>query len=157
MGEILFLSLFLIGSIYLFLLTGDFRLSKMDTSGGAALFPRIVIIFLCLFLVIRIIQALCEKEKKPFAIRELWEGSRRFFILSLVGYVLLLKGLGYIISTILFLIITCNGFRFYETNSWEFKKSLVVSNLLLVVFVLALNFFFKNLLSVYLPAGILSL
>jgi len=71
--------------------------------------------------------------------------------------VLLLKGLGYIISTILFLIITCNGFRFYETNSWEFKKSLVVSNLLLVVFVLALNFFFKNLLSVYLPAGILSL
>jgi len=63
MGEILFLSLFLIGSIYLFLLTGDFRLSKMDTSGGAALFPRIVIIFLCLFLVIRIIQALCEKEK----------------------------------------------------------------------------------------------
>lgn len=71
MGELIFLLISLAAGICLFILTSDFRISKLDTSGRAALFPRIMILLLCTFIVMRIIQLLCEKEKKPFILKEL--------------------------------------------------------------------------------------
>ena len=56
MGETIFLLCFCAAAIAMYGMTGNFRISKMDTSGGAAMFPRIVIILLLVFLAIRLLQ-----------------------------------------------------------------------------------------------------
>ena len=72
MGETIFLLCFCAAAIAMYGMTGNFRISKMDTSGGAAMFPRIVIILLLVFLAIRLLQIWIGKQKKPFMGRELF-------------------------------------------------------------------------------------
>lgn len=153
MGEIIFLLCFAVISLIMFYLTGDFRVSKMDTSGGAALFPRIVIVILLVFLAIRVIEILRSKEKKGFAGRELLAGSRFYFITGFVLYVILLKPLGYIIATSLFLVFTVNRFYRIENGTLGTMAQIVVRNMIMIFFVLAMNWAFGTILSVMLPTG----
>lgn len=153
MGEIIFLLCFAVISLIMFYLTGDFRVSKMDTSGGAALFPRIVIVILLVFLAIRVIEILRSKEKKKFSGRELFTGSRLYFITGFVLYVVLLKPLGYIIATSLFLVFTVNRFYQIENGTLGTMVQIVVRNMIMIFFVLAMNWAFGTILSVMLPTG----
>ena len=157
MGEIIFLLCFAVVSAIMFYMTGDFRISKMDTSGGAALFPRIVIILLLVFLMLRIIEILASKEKKEFAGKELFAGSRCLFIGGLVLYVVLLKPLGYIIATVLFLAFVVNRFYRVEKGLMGSAAQIAIRNVLMIVFVLAMNWVFGTVLSVNLPAGLFSI
>ena len=157
MGEIILLLCFAAMSFAMLVMAKDFRVSKMDSSGGAAMFPRIVIILLLIFIAVRIVQILLKKEKRPFAGRELFTGSRFFFVLCLVGYVLLLKPLGYILSTSLFLILAVNRFYRIERGTNGSPAAIAARNVLLVLFVLAMNWAFGSILSVRLPAGLLAI
>lgn len=157
MGEILFLLCFAVISLIMFYLTGDFRVSKMDTSGGAALFPRIVIILLLIFLAVRIVEIVRAKEKKAFAGKELFTGSRCYFIIGFVLYVILLKPVGYILATVLFLAFVVNRFYKIEKGTMGTAVQIAVRNLIMIVFVLAMNWAFGTILSVNLPSGLFSI
>ena len=50
MGELVFLALLLAVCTLFYGMSFDFKTSILDTSGGAALWPRIVIIFLVMFI-----------------------------------------------------------------------------------------------------------
>ncbi len=154
MGEIVFLSVFLVISAGLYYLTGSFRISKMDHSGGAALFPRIVIILLAVCILLRIIQILKQKEKKEFVWKSLFTRGRMEFVAALVVYVLCLKPVGYLISTALFLIFVVNRFYRIEYNGWGTARGVIVRNAALIAFTIAIYLVFHRLLGVSLPRGV---
>ena len=154
MGELFFLLFFIVLSIYFFFLTGDFRISPLDKSGGASVWPRIVLVFLLLFLVIRLIQVVCTKHRKEFVFLDLFKGIKLFFLACFIGYIALFKFLGYYISTLLFLIITVNFFYKYCRNSWGTKKEIIIRNLVIIVFVTLMQLFFSGVLKIMLPSGI---
>ena len=139
MGETIFLLCFCAAAIAMYGMTGNFRISKMDTSGGAAMFPRIVIILLLVFLAIMG--------------RELFTGSRFFFLICFCAYVVCLKLLGYRVATYLFLLFSVNGFMKVEKGAYGTARELVVRNLILLVFVLAMYCLFGTVLSIKLPTG----
>ncbi|MBS5300828.1 MAG: tripartite tricarboxylate transporter TctB family protein [Clostridium sp.] len=153
MGETIFLLCFCAAAIAMYGMTGNFRISKMDTSGGAAMFPRIVIILLLVFLAIRLLQIWIGKQKKPFMGRELFTGSRFFFLICFCAYVVCLKLLGYRVATYLFLLFSVNGFMKVEKGTYGTARELVVRNLILLVFVLAMYWLFGTVLSIKLPTG----
>ncbi len=155
MGEIVFSGLLFLFSGYLFYLTFDFPVNILERSGGAGLFPRIVLAFLMVFLIIRIVQILCQKEKKPFVFTEMFKGIRLFYLITLVAYVALLKVLGYFICTTLFLAVMINVLYRQVRGEWGTVKTIVLRNVLIVAFAVLMNLFFAKILHVLLPVGIL--
>ena len=155
MGELIFLGLIMAICGVFFYLTFDFQVSLLDRSGGAALWPRIIIIFLMIFVIIRFIQVLREKDKGEFVFLELFKGPRFFLLASLVAYIVAFKSLGYIISTSLFLVVVVNVFYKWTKNDFGSVKSIVIRNTLLILFVIALNYFFAEIVNIPLPTGTL--
>lgn len=155
MGECLFLSILLAICAIAFFLTFGFKVSILDTSGGAALFPRIIILFLAVVCIIRIIQILREKEKHPFVFWELFKGYRLFFLAMMACYIFLLKPVGYILTTSIFMLVTVNVFYRETTGNMGSIKSIVIRNVLSIVFVAVLYVFFARVVHIMLPAGLL--
>lgn len=155
MGELIFLGIIAAVCGVFFYLTFDFQVSLLDRSGGAALWPRIIIIFLMIFVIIRFIQVLREKDKGEFVFLELFKGPRFFLLASLVAYIVAFKSLGYIISTSLFLVVVVNVFYKWTKDDFGSVKSIVIRNTLLILFVIALNYFFAEIVNIPLPTGAL--
>lgn len=158
MGEIIFLIILAAAGIGMFGMSFGFQVSRIDTSGGPALFPRIVIIFLLAFIVIRIVMISKNKEEleKKFHFLEMFQGSRLIFLFMFLGYALLMKPLGFVISSSLFLIVAVTFL--YKKQYGEkitVKKGLILYPVL-VVCVAALYYIFVNKLNVLLPGGILN-
>ena len=141
MGELVFLALLLAVCTLFYGMSFDFKTSILDTSGGAALWPRIVIIFLVMIII------------KQFVFKELFQGSRLFFLLSLFGYVILFRYAGYLISTMLFLLITMNIFYKITRDNFGSMRSIIVRNGVAVAFVFGCNFFFAEVVHIALPQG----
>lgn len=155
MGELIFLGIIVIISAIMFGMTYDFKVSILDKSGGAGLWPRIVIVFLIIMTIIRFIQVLKEKDRQPFAFLELFRGMRLFFLLALGIYIILIKPLGYIIATLLFLFITVNLFYYKSNDHIGSFKSIIIRNMFIIGFVFGLYFFFANIVYIMLPKGLL--
>lgn len=155
MGEIVFLGLLFLFCGYLFYLTFSFPVNILERSGGAGLFPRLVLIFLMVFLIIRIVQILCVKKKSPFVFVEMFQGTRLFYLIALVAYVAGLKIFGYFICTILFLGVTINVLYRQLKGGWGSAGAIVIRNVSIVVFAAVMYFFFAQILRVLLPTGIL--
>lgn len=155
MGEILFLGLLILFCGYLFFLTFSFPVNILERSGGAGLFPRLVLTFLMIFLIIRIIQIVSQKQKSPFVFTEMFQGTRLFYLIALVVYVGALKILGYFICTTLFLAVMINVLYRQIKGEWGSAGTIVIRNAMIVVFVTVMNFFFAGVLHVLLPTGIL--
>ncbi|MCI8403102.1 MAG: tripartite tricarboxylate transporter TctB family protein [Lachnospiraceae bacterium] len=153
MGEIFFLALLLLVCGACFGMSFDFKVSALDTSGGAALWPRIVIGFLVIFLVIRIFQVIKEKSRQPFVFWELFRGPRLFLLLSMILYIAFFKYLGYIASTMLFLFVTVNGFYKIARDGFGSLRSIVIRNAAVVAFTVAVYFFFGKVVHIMLPKG----
>ena len=159
MGEVLFMGLTSVFAVVLFFLTKGFPVSIVDRSGGAALFPRIGIVLLIFFIAIRTFIVLKDQtqRKQPFIFLEIFTGPRLVYLLSVVMYIVLLKPIGFILMTILFLW----GMAWYlhfQQKKWlmTIRHSIV---LLVVVIVLSISIYilFKELLNVMLPQGIITL
>lgn len=155
MGEIIFLGILMAICIWFYTLTFGFAVSILDKSGGASVFPRFIIIFLMIFLIVRMITVLRQKQKAEFVFTELFKGMRLFFFACLVCYILVMKHLGYILSTAVFLAVTVNFFYYKTKDNWGSVRAIAVRNVLLLGFVLAMNYFFTRILHIMLPAGIL--
>jgi len=153
MGELIFLALLLVIGISFWFMTFSFTVSPLDKSGGAGVFPRMVIILLLAFVVLRIFQVLRKKEKAHFIFLELFSGIRLFFLLSFVVYVVALNWLGYLISSILFLAITTNYFSYKTRDSFGTVKLIVLRNAGVIAFVFATYHFFDTTLHIALPRG----
>lgn len=153
MGELAFLGILIVGGCYLFSLTYGFAVSPFDKSGGAALFPRIVIGILLVFALARVIQLLMKKKKEKFVFSELFKGYRLFFFGSFVIYVLLLEFIGYIFASLLFLGITVNMFYRHVVGDFGPVKSIVIRNVAIVAFIILMDYFFASVLGIFLPNG----
>lgn len=157
MGELILLGLLVVIGVSFWFMTFSFAVSPLDRSGGAGLFPRLVIIFLLAFVVVRIIQVLLKKEKEHFVFFELFTGIRLFFLLSFVLYVVILNWVGYLISSILFLAVTTNYFSYKTNDTVGTRKAVVIRNGALVVFVFLMYYFFDRILHIALPRGFIGM
>lgn len=155
MGELIFLGLIAAICGVFFYLTFDFQVSLLDRSGGAAMWPRIIIAFLMIFVIIRFIQVVRTKKKEEFVFLELFRGPRLFLLAALVVYIIAFKPVGYIFSTSLFLLVVVNVFYKWTKGNFGTVKSIVVRNVLLIAFVVALYFFFAEIVNIPLPVGTL--
>lgn len=153
MGEFVLLGLLAVIGVSFWFMTFDFAVSPLDRSGGAGLFPRFVIAFMLIFVVIRVVQVLMKKEKDHFVFLELFTGIRLFFFLSFVIYVLILNWLGYFFSSILFLAITTNYFSYKTNDTFGTTKAIVLRNGALILFVFMMHYFFDRILHIALPRG----
>ena len=158
MGEIFFLIILAAAGVGMFGMSFGFQVSRIDSSGGPALFPRIVIIILLLFIAIRMIMVSKSKEElgKKFHFLEIFQGSRLIFLLMFLGYAVLMKPLGFVISSSLFLIIAVTFL--YKKQYGEritVKKGLILYPVILIS-VAVLYYIFVNKLNVLLPGGIIN-
>lgn len=155
MGELIFLGIVAAICGVFFYLSFDFQVSLLDRSGGAAMWPRIIIAFLLIFVIIRFIQVLREKKKGEFVFLELFRGPRFFLLASLVVYIIAFKYVGYIISTTVFLLVVVNVFYKWTKDNFGSVKSIVIRNVLLILFVIMLYYFFAEVVHILLPTGTL--
>ena len=147
MGEIFFLIILAAAGVGMFGMSFGFQVSRIDSSGGPALFPRIVIIILLLFIAIRIIMVSKSKEEL---------GKKFHFLEIFQGYAVLMKPLGFVISSSLFLIIAVTFL--YKKQYGEritVKKGLILYPVILIS-VAVLYYIFVNKLNVLLPGGIIN-
>ena len=88
MGELIFLGILAIIGVIMFGMSFGFQTSLLDKSGGPALYPRIVIVVLVIFLVVRCVMIIRSQEelKKKFHFLEILQGSRFIAASGLCGH-----------------------------------------------------------------------
>lgn len=157
MGEIIFLILIAaISGLYLGQTFG-YVMPKLDNSGGPALFPQIICVALLVLILIRIITILVRKEFNHFHFLEMFRGSTGVFSISVIVMVLIMRPVGFIVSSFLFLTVVSNALYYLKTEDKSLGgvKSIVLREALFLAFVLGLYAFFTRVLFIALPKGIL--
>ncbi len=158
MGEIVFLTILGLISIGLFALTATFPVNNMDTTGGAAMFPRAVIILLGILLIVRLVQIIKSKKfHAHFAFIELFQGSTGIFLLGIFLYILLFSVLGYILSTLIYsfaAVTYCYSKKYGNIGS---AKAIAIRGMASIGGTLLLYWFFSYVLMVRMPEGLLGI
>ena len=147
---------FLAFSIFLYAGSYAIKMSKAD-SLGPQFFPRIVAIVMGVLSVIQIFGStrknLKEKgqkaEQKPCA----FNLPLLLSIALLVGYYFLLKPVGFIPLTIVYLF--CQMYLLFPRGSFKEKKLLIISICTAVAVPIAVYYLFYYGFQIFLPAGIL--
>ena len=157
MGELIFNAILAVVAVVMFAMTYSFPTSIFDKSGGAGLYPRIVIIFLLILLVIRTVQILRSNEEKQrkFVFFEMFQGSRLIYILTTLAYFLLVMRVGFVLTTIVYLIWSILFFYSLQEQKHPSRKITVIVVISAISGVILLDYLFCNVLGVLLPAGIL--
>lgn len=155
MGEIIFLLLLAGTSGLYYAQTLKYRMPKLDNSGGPAIFPKLVCLFLIAFIVIRILTIVLKKEKKEFHFVELFKGTKGLLFLSFTVLVFIIKPVGFVLTSFLFLSFISNALLYAKENNFGSTKSIVIREIVFLVFPLGLYYFFTKVLYVAIPAGIL--
>ena len=155
MGEILFL-LIVSGAagLYFYQATG-YRIPKLDSSGGPAIFPKFVCAILICLILIRLIIILSKKDYKKLHIIELLKGSMGVFFISFVVLVIIIKPIGFVVTSFLFLTFTSNYLFYAKNGTVGSIKSVALREIVFIAFTVILYFFFTKILYIALPAGIL--
>lgn len=156
MGELIFNALLAVVAVILYVLTFSFPTSIFDKSGGAAMYPRIVIIFLLVLLAIRTLQVLRSPEEKArkFVFLEMFKGPRLVYILTTLAYFLLVKPVGFILATIVYLIWSISYFYYLQEEKRPSGKVISIICAAVIPGVVILDYVFCKVLGVLLPAGI---
>ncbi len=147
---------FLAFSIFVYAASYSIKTTKSDAL-GPQFFPRLVAILIGILAVIQIFGSFGHKvqnqnktvEKKSFAIN--WP-----LILSvalLVAYCYLLKDVGFIILTTIYLF--CQIYLLFPKGSFENKKLLIISIIASLIVPVGIYYLFYYGFQIFLPAGIL--
>ena len=146
---------FLAFSIFIYAASYSIRTTKAD-SLGPQFFPRTVAVFMGILAVIQIFTAFTRKDKanteaesKSFAIN--WP-----LILSialLVAYCYLLKEVGFIVLTTIYLF--CQIYLLFPKGSFANKKLLIISIIASLAVPAGIYYLFYYGFQIFLPAGIL--
>ncbi len=159
MGEVIFSGVVAVIAVVLFINSATFPESIIDQTGGAALFPRIIIILLLVTLAVRVVIILRDKEEreKPFAFIDFFKGRRLVFFLLFIGYTLVMTTLGFFLSSSIFLAIAIPFLYKLQHGKFMSVKRLVISTVISTSMVFALYYIFVNYFNVILPSGILGI
>jgi hypothetical protein len=156
MGEILSLLLLAGGGAYYYAETLTYRVSRFERTGGAGVYPRIIIIGLFVFIALRIIQKIAEKDWGKFVFLNLFRGRRGIFFFAFFFYVLLMPFLGYLADTAAYLLFASGYLTFLREGSLGDRKRIALRTLLFLAMVGGIYWFFVAFLNVSVPAGLLS-
>ncbi|MBC8452667.1 MAG: tripartite tricarboxylate transporter TctB family protein [Spirochaetes bacterium] len=157
MGELIFMGITALAAIGMFFMTSSFPVSIIDKSGGPALFPRIVIILLILFMIIRAVIVMKDKElwNKQFVFTEIFKGSRLIYLLVTLAYILLIKQIGFVVMTAVYMYgLTQYLYYIQQDHMMTVKRNLITALGALFV-TLGVYFLFSDVLNIRLPLGIL--
>ncbi|ONI38348.1 hypothetical protein AN639_01880 [Candidatus Epulonipiscium fishelsonii] len=159
MGEIIFSVILIIIGIGMYVSSYSFPVSIIDKSGGAALFPRIIIIGLSILLIIRIIVILKnpEEKEKAFGFLEMFKGRRLAFYILFIGYSLSMTTLGFFLSSSIFLAIAIPFLYKLQYGKAIGVKRGSITILISTTSVYVLYFVFTNYFNVMLPSGIFNI
>lgn len=157
MGELVFLGVLAVMGIIMFGMSFSFTTSAIDASGGPAVFPRIVIIGLIIFMVMRAVEILRKEEerKKEFHFLEIFKGSRLFFVILFILYAASIKTVGFVIASTFFGIILIAYLHKKQYGNYASIKKSIITYCIFTVSIVAVYYIFTNYFSVNLPAGIL--
>lgn len=158
MSELIFLGILAVIGFLCFGETMTYSVAQYDRTGGPAVYPQIVLLLLFIALVLRGIQVLMTKERTKFKWATLLRGPRGSFFLAFLLYTILMKPLGFIVDSTLFLTFA-SLFLYYKTTDDRTlggKKVVITRFVVSAVFSGAVSFFFTKVLLVAVPAGILS-
>lgn len=158
MGELLFLAVVSAIAVIMFFMTFQFPSSILDQSGGAGLFPRIVVVLLLGCILMRLYQYLKKPEtRKHFVFLEMFQGLRLAYIVMTGVYILLMSTLGYIISTVAYMLVLINCFYHAQMESRPSVKTEAVIVIGILAGTIGMYWFFGSVLHVMLPAGLLKI
>lgn len=157
MGELVFLTILVMIGIVMYIISGSFPTSIIDKSGGPALFPRLVIIFLFVMIILRIMEILKvpKEERKEFHFVEIFKGSRLIFLVVTFAYYMLAVYLGFVISSIIYLIFMTSYFYKVKFEIWPSKRRFFTTSGSIVLSVVVIDYLFCEVLNVLLPIGII--
>lgn len=159
MGEIIIGILLILLSAVIYFNSGDFQ-QVNDSILGPGSYPKLVAALLGFLAIILVIKKTIEliKTKKPI----FEEGKKKFFLnvwkehkivfliaVSLGLYIILMNVIGFIISSIIFII--ASGLIIGSKK----KKDIVLMSVISITVTLGMYFFFENVLYVRFPDGIL--
>ena len=146
-------------SVAMLINSSTIRIDKFSSSpvDNAAFLPRLIFGILIVVGIVMIVQGIqdIKKNRKKLLEGEALEKASRETLRSLgalcilLVYILCFKPVGFIISSILFLV----GMMFYMTKKEDRKPIIFI--IISVVMTLVVYFCFKKFLYIYLPAGIL--
>lgn len=156
MGELVFFGIWAVIAVVMFCVSFQFPVLKIDPSGGGGVFPRIVIIVFMSLMLLRTIQVFVTKQtKKKFNFIDIFKGPSLVYLLVTLVYFLVVKYVGFLVSTILYLL----GMMFYcyrvSEGKYQSKKHFLIMSILVLVGVTAFDWLFASQLKVLLPKGIL--
>jgi putative tricarboxylic transport membrane protein len=157
MGELLFMGSTAVVALGMLVMTVGFPVSIIDNSGGPALFPRIIIVLLIAFMLIRAVIVLKDKDLKnaPFIFSEMFKGARLIYLLGTLSYILLIKKVGFVIMTTLYLFgMTLFLHYLQRDRHFPWKKTLIVLAGSISIAV-GIYLIFTGTLNTLLPKGVL--
>lgn len=156
MGEIIFLGFFILLCALGYGESFTWVVTEGDTSGGAAFWPRIIMIALAICCAIRIIKILRDKELlgKKFTFLDLFYSHRGVFLLALVLYALGIQFLGFLIASILFLNIIVNIMYVFTRGNLGKPAFIVLRTVCLCAAAYGVYYFFGSILRIMVPTGV---
>lgn len=157
MGEIIFLVVVAVVAVIMFFMANSFPTSIIDSSGGSSLFPKIMAVILLFFIIIKVITILKDKEKrnKKFNFLEIFKGIRFIYLITTIAYFALVTIVGFVLSSIIYLVGTMIYFAYYKEGKLPSKKSMAITASIVVVSVVALDFLFCRTMGIMLPVGLI--
>ncbi len=153
MGELIIGILFLLLSIIIFWQTGKLSVSRYDPLGAAG-FPRLIVIIMAILSVILIIKKLktINLQSVKFNFKDIIKKNRLvvFTLFNFLVYILLMRYIGFRISTFLFL------FGTQILIGPKVKTGITYFTIFLVAIFISLGsfYFFENYLGVIFPSGL---
>ena len=155
MGEVIFLLLLAGLDVYYFVETFSDKKPLYDNTGGPAVFPRVILILLLICLAVRLIQIIVGKNRKHFVFMELFQGSTGIFLLAFAAYIFLMKGLGMILDTVLYMGFISHYMIYQRDGTLGTFRSVSIHVAVYVLLAAALYWFFSVILNVASPRGLL--
>jgi hypothetical protein len=143
--------------IYYFAETFTYHKPLFESTGGPEIFPRVILVLLFLFIAVRAIQIILNKKKSSFVFFDLFTGSRGMFLYCFMGYILIMKPLGYIFATFLYLAGLSNYMIYYKDGTIGTARAISIRIVIFAIISVLLYQFFAGILNVNIPLGLLAL
>lgn len=154
MGEIIFLVILAILDIMYLLETFKYKIPVYDNTGGPGIYPKIILAILLAAIVIRIIKILHSKTKEHFVFKELFEKDRLFFVAAFAVYIMIMRPLGIILSTIIYMTSVSFYIASVVDGTLGTTRAIAIRIVSFCVMSILIYLFFSNVMNVALPKGI---
>lgn len=158
MSELIFLGMLAVLGVVCLGETMTYTVAPYDRTGGPAVYPQIVLVLLFVALALRAVQLLTSKTREKFKWTTLFQAPRGVFFAAFLLFVVLMKPLGFIVDSTLFLTFT-SLFLYYKTTddkSLGGAKTIILRFIISAAFSSGVYLFFAKVLHVAVPEGILS-